>query len=71
MDALSSFRVQRLEEPTLWMNEELQENELYNGSANNLILSRTYKINLQCQFELQNYPFDFQKCFILVSDQSN
>jgi len=67
IDALSSLRIQRLENPEVSTDENLQENELYDGTLNNLIFSRYYKMSFQCDFELHNYPFDFQTCFVTVS----
>ncbi len=49
------------------INHNLQENLEYNGTTNNLIFLRNYKMNLICEFELQNYPFDYQTCPIEVN----
>jgi hypothetical protein len=48
-------------------NEYLQENIVYKGSENYLVYSRTYKMDLGCEFEQQSYPFDSQTCSIEVS----
>jgi hypothetical protein len=48
------------------LNEFLQENIQYKGSDNYLSYSRTYKIDLVCEFEQHNYPFDVQTCSIKV-----
>ncbi len=49
------------------LNEFLQENMQYKGSENFLIYLRTYKMDLDCEFEQRNFPFDFQTCSIKVS----
>jgi hypothetical protein len=46
--------------------DNLKENLEFDGLSNNLMFSRSYKMSLICNFEQQNYPFDFQKCFIEV-----
>jgi hypothetical protein len=48
------------------MNNELQENVEYNGTANKLSFFRNYKMLLICEFEQYNYPFDYQTCPITV-----
>ena len=47
--------------------EELHEDEYFLGSDCPLELSRIYDLELHCQFELINYPFDYQSCYIMVS----
>jgi hypothetical protein len=47
-------------------NEYLQENIQYKGSENFLRYSRTYMMDLSCEFEEHNYPFDSQTCSIKV-----
>jgi hypothetical protein len=47
-------------------NEYLQDNIQYKGSENFLIYSRTYLLDLGCEFEQHNYPFDSQTCSIKV-----
>ena len=47
-------------------NEYLQENVKYKGSENFLIYTRTYLIDLSCEFEQHSYPFDSQTCSIQV-----
>ena len=49
------------------INEYLQENEVFDGSSNAMLFSRTYKMALHCNFQHQKYPFDTQRCSIKVS----
>jgi hypothetical protein len=44
----------------------LQENMLYKGSENSVIYSRTYTMDLGCEFEQHSFPFDTQTCSIEV-----
>jgi hypothetical protein len=65
-DDLSSVIVQRKGPRTLNSYSELQENELFDGENNPFVYNRTYDLNLSCIFKLENYPFDYQNCFIEV-----
>ena len=47
-------------------NEYLQENVKFEGSENFLIYTRTYLMDLGCEFEQHSYPFDTQTCSIQV-----
>jgi hypothetical protein len=42
--------------------EDLNEETLYDGASNPLILERYYSINLNCPFRLEMFPFDHQEC---------
>ncbi len=44
----------------------LQENMQYKGSENAVIYSRTYTMDLGCEFEQHSFPFDSQNCSIQV-----
>jgi len=66
-DDLSSVIVQRKGPRTLNSYSELQENEIFDGENNPFVYNRTYDMNLSCIFKLENYPFDFQNCFIEVT----
>ena len=65
-DDLSSVIVQRKGPRTLNSFTELQENEIFDGEDNPFVYNRTYDLNLSCIFKLENYPFDYQNCFIEV-----
>ncbi len=67
-DDFSSLEVLRWGNATLNSPSELQKNELFDGAENPLVYTRVYSLDLQCNFELKWYPFDFQECFIQVSE---
>jgi hypothetical protein len=66
-DTLSSVIVLRSGPSILSMPTEINEDEIYNGEINPFVYNRTYEMVLECNFELQNYPFDHQHCLINVS----
>ena len=66
-DALSSINVKMEGDPELKQTLDLLENEEFNGMFNPFVFSRIYEMKLGCDFELHYYPFDTQKCFIVVS----
>ena len=47
--------------------DELNEGYLYSGEENNLRYIRTYSLNFRCYFDMRNYPFDTQECFIIMN----
>jgi hypothetical protein len=65
-DHFSTLTVQQSGPGNHRLNEFLQENMEFKGSENFLIFSRTYKMDLVCEFEQHNYPFDIQTCSIKV-----
>ena len=52
--------------PIFKANNDLQENELFKGEENPIVLERYVDLNLRCNFEFSKYPFDQQLCNILV-----
>ena len=44
---------------------DVQNNHIYKGSENELILARVYTTNFICEFALASYPFDVQKCSMI------
>ena len=66
IDASSSLTIQREGDPYLPSSDGLAENFYYNGYENPLLYNDTYELTFHCHFELANYPFDFQHCFIMV-----
>jgi hypothetical protein len=66
-DHFSSLTVQQSSPGIHLLNEVLQEIVKFKGSENFLIYSRTYKMDLVCEFEQQMFPFDNQICSIQVS----
>jgi len=47
--------------------EETNERRLYKGTENFLVYRNTYEMELHCDFELANYPFDRQYCSFVVN----
>ena len=45
----------------------VEEINIFNGEANRLTYERIYTKTLRCDFQLQLYPFDSQKCFVDIS----
>jgi hypothetical protein len=66
-DHFSSLSVQQSSLGLHILNEFLQEDIQYLGFENYLIYSRTYKMDLVCEFDQHNFPFDTQTCSIKVS----
>ena len=58
--------VQRLGNGSPNALEILHEDLVYSGSENPLILSKMYTLKLSCQFHLDMFPFDMQKCPITL-----
>jgi hypothetical protein len=65
-DPFSSLIVNSTGNFTIILNENLQEDEQYDGSDNGIVYSREYKMELLCEFEQHTYPFDTQTCHIKV-----
>ncbi len=65
-DLLSSLSIYQNGSGVQRIDQYLQENIWHNGSENNLIFLRTYKMDLVCEFDLHNYPFDRQTCSVQV-----
>ena len=40
--------------------EEVDEAEIFEGAENTLIMTQTYTHEFQCEYKLQQYPFDTQ-----------
>jgi len=57
----------RIRNYTLNPLEETNERRLYKGTENFLVYRNTYEMELHCDFELANYPFDRQYCSIVVN----
>ncbi|KAK3872724.1 hypothetical protein Pcinc_022209 [Petrolisthes cinctipes] len=47
----------------------LREDERYSGADNDLVLVREMVLTFKCHFQLHMYPFDRQKCRIVISLQ--
>ena len=66
-DKFCAVIVQKMGQPVPNSQLEIYENEIFYGAHNPFVYNRTYELQLACIFELQNYPFDYQNCFIDVS----
>jgi hypothetical protein len=66
-DAFSSLMINQTGNSTTSLNSQLQEDERYDGTDNNLVYFRSYKMKLLCNFEQHFYPFDTQTCYIKVN----
>ena len=44
--------------------EDLEPAEVFRGDENPFVYERSYSLDLECDFDLRNYPFDTQECFI-------
>jgi hypothetical protein len=66
-DDLSSVISRRRGPPTFNSPEEIQETESFDGDSNPLVYNRTFELELECNFQLEKYPFDYQRCYIDVS----
>ncbi len=68
LDGISSITVQQWGSFEMNSLTETTEKRLFKGAENALIYRNTYEIELHCDFDLYNYPFDKQHCKIQVSD---
>jgi hypothetical protein len=48
-------------------SNNVEEINIFNGESNRLTFERIYTKTLRCDFQLQLYPFDSQKCFVDIS----
>ncbi len=66
LSGLSSLTVEQLGPFKFNSLAEATERRMYKGNENFLIYRNTYEIELHCDFNLYNYPFDHQYCKIVV-----
>ena len=66
-DSYASVVVQRKGHYKKNTLEYLWEMSKYDGSENPLVKQAFYSIEFECDFDISNYPFDTQTCFILIS----
>ena len=43
---------------------DLDAAEIFDGAENPVIYTRIYSTNFECDFNLRNYPFDSQRCYM-------
>ncbi|XP_068215954.1 uncharacterized protein [Palaemon carinicauda] len=61
-----SLRVRRLADPLPDNDENIYEDELFEGKENALIWLRKLTVTTSCQFNLEAFPFDTQSCSMSV-----
>ena len=49
--------------------QALQNNHVYKGVENDLILSQVYQTSFTCEYDMAGYPFDNQKCSMIFTMQ--
>jgi hypothetical protein len=64
---LSTLLVKLKHDPESKFNFPLQEHEEFEGVLNPLAFESSYKMELDCDFDLHLFPFDTQMCKISVS----
>ena len=55
--------------PVISPLEELQNDHVYKGIENDLILSQVYTTSFTCEYDMAGYPFDNQKCSMIFTMQ--
>ena len=66
-DDFAYLMVKRMKPAMVKDIEIVNEDEYFTGCSNPLVLTRLYDLELQCQFQLLYYPFDYQHCYVNVS----
>ena len=69
-DNRSEILVEKQGTPSISTDLEAKNSIIYEGKENQLILSRGYASTWLCIFDMTNYPFDTQVCFIVLSNLS-
>ena len=57
----------RYSSPTLNTNDQIQENEIFEGATNPFIYQRYFDLEVRCNYKFFDYPFDQQECQVSVS----
>ena len=63
----TSIVVERKGNGTMTGLEIVDEKEIFEGKANNLVMFQTYTHEFQCIYDLRKYPFDTQTCSIKMA----
>ena len=61
------IKIERLSNPQGNPLEEIDEDYIYPGKENRIIMINYITVILQCKFNLTLYPFDIQKCPIQLA----
>ena len=65
-DDLSFLMVRQESQATLNSENEIIENQIYDGDLNPIVYEKSLDLNLRCNYEFYTYPFDLQCCNIQV-----
>ena len=58
----SVISIQRNGTATISPLEELQNDHIFSGAENELMLSQIYTTRFTCKYDMAAYPFDIQTC---------
>ncbi|XP_063600331.1 uncharacterized protein LOC134776511 [Penaeus indicus] len=61
-----SLNVRRYSGPLEDNDEEAQESEVFLGSENSLLQVQKLTVATSCQFDLEKFPFDTQRCSMII-----
>ncbi|XP_069975169.1 uncharacterized protein [Penaeus vannamei] len=61
-----SLNIRRYAGPLEDNDEEAQESEVFLGSENSLLQVQKFTVATSCQFGLEKFPFDTQKCSMII-----
>ena len=61
----SVISIQRNGTPEISPLASIQNDHVYSGSENDLILSQVYTTSFTCKYNMAAYPFDSQKCSMI------
>ena len=62
----SVMSIQRHGRATISPLEVMQNDHIYSGIQNELILSQDYTTSFTCEYDMRAYPFDVQKCSMIL-----
>jgi len=65
-DEYAFVQIKREGNPSPSPMKAVHENEIFEGAGNPILYNRPYNLELDCLFELNLYPFDFQLCTLEV-----
>merc|ERR1712214_277991 len=67
----SVITIQRNGTATISPLKALQNDHIYSGVENELILSQVYTTSFTCKYDMGSYPFDTQRCSMVFIMQGN
>ena len=67
----SVISIQRNGTPEISPFASIQNDHVYSGSENDLILSQVYTTRFTCKYDMRAYPFDSQKCSMIFTMEVN